>query len=129
VLLFLAGLDVVIAWSLFFPADPLPASTGYARSIMDLWAWATLWSMVAAVCGLCAFRHDDRAGFAGAMLIKVLWASMYLGGAVTGHIPRGLVSAAVWAAFAGFVWLISSWPEPHCPYTVGEALRDTEPEA
>lgn len=118
-LLFLAGLDAVVAWSLFSPAEPLPASTGYARSLAPLWLWGGLWAVTGALCGWSAFRRVDRVGFGAAMGVKVMWSLMYVGGAVTGHIPRGLVSAAVWGAFAAFVLLLSAWPEPPCPHGGG----------
>ena len=118
-LLFLAGLDVVVAWSLFQPAYPVPAATRYAHDLAPLWVWGTAWAVAAAACATAAFRRDDRWGFFAAEAIKVLWASVLLGGAITGEIPRGLVAAAVWVAFAGIVWLISGWPEPSQRHRAG----------
>lgn len=111
-LLFLAGLDVVIAISFFAPAYPVPDATAYVSHLAPLWAWGTLWAVCAGLCAVNAFLRMDRIGFAAAMAIKVLWGLCLVGGAVTGHIPRGLFAAAVWLTFAALVWVLSTWPEP-----------------
>jgi hypothetical protein len=116
VLLFLAGLDVVISISLFKPAYPVPDTTSYVASLAPLRAWAVLWACCAVVCATNAFLRVDRVGFAAAMAVKVLWGLTIAGGAVTGHIPRGLFSASVWLTFAALVWVLSTWPEPPCSH-------------
>lgn len=112
-LLFLAGLDVVISISLYAPPDPQPPSVSYVAGLAPLWAWGTLWACCAVLCAVNALRRVDRVGYGAAMAVKVLWGLSLAGGALTGHIPRGMFSAAVWLTFAAVVWLISTWPEPH----------------
>lgn len=111
-LLFLAGLDAVISFSLWVPARPLPPSTVYVAGLAPLWAWATLWAVCGGLCAVNAFRRVDRVGFAAAITVKALWGLALAGGALTGHIPRGLFTAAVWLTFGLFVLLLSTWPEP-----------------
>lgn len=111
-LLFLAVLDVVIAWSLLRPAYPVPQSTAYVAGLAPLWAWAALWAGCGCLCALNAFRRVDRVGFGAAIAVTALWGLCLAGGAITGHIDRGLVSAVVWLTFAAFVGLLSTWPEP-----------------
>lgn len=111
-LLFFAGLDGVIAWSLLSPDTPLAASYAYAATVAPLWAWGTLWGVCAGACAVNAFRRVDRVGFGAAMGVKALWGLLLAGGSLTGHIPRGLIGAAVWLTFAAFVLLLSTWPEP-----------------
>lgn len=114
-LLFFAGLDAVIAWSMFQTEEARPPTYQYADTFAPLWAWAILWGVCGAVCAVTAFLRVDWVGFAAAMAVKALWGLVLAGGAVTGHIPRGLAAAVVWLTFAAFVWLLSTWPEPPCP--------------
>jgi hypothetical protein len=113
-LLFFAFLDFVFAWSLIAPAKGVPrsGSMAYAAHIMPLPAWAALWALVGVVCLVQAFRAHDRAAFALAMGIKTLWGCTMLLGWLVAGLPRGYVSAAVWLAMAGWVFVISTWPEP-----------------
>jgi hypothetical protein len=58
-----------------------------------------------------AFLRRDRIPFAVAMAIKVLWAVVTMAGWLFGGVERGYVAAAVWLGLAGWVAIISGWPE------------------
>lgn len=112
-LLFFATLDLIYAVSL---ANPDTASRSgpqltWLAGLAPLWVWASLWATVAMICGWHAFRRYDRMGFTAAIVIKVLWGVASFGGWAVGGVDRGYVAAAIWLAFAAFVWVIGGWPE------------------
>jgi hypothetical protein len=113
-LMFFGLLDVVYAFSLANP-DQVSRSTPFFAWLADIaplgW-WSLLWILTAAACLIFAFRVKDRIGFACAIFLKVLWGLVSLGGWLFGNVDRGYVSAAIWLALAGFVWVLSGWPEP-----------------
>lgn len=112
-LLFLAFVDFVYAFSLAAP--PKEALTApilqYLASVAPLWLWAVVWGTVGVVCLWNAFQTRDRVGFAVAMALKVLWASVFVGAQVAG-VERAYATAFVWLGFAGWIAVISTWPEP-----------------
>lgn len=122
-LLFLAMLDLVYAYSLLFPAAEAArsASLRFVAGVAPLWVWALAWFIPGVLCAVQAFRRSDRAAFAAAMCIKVLWGGLFVAGSITGQIDRAYVGAVVWLAFALVVGLISTWPEP------GTVLYPPEP--
>jgi hypothetical protein len=111
-LLFFALLDVVFAVSL--AATPPSTSGGYEflSTILPLWVWAIPWGVVGCMCLVQAFAVQDRVAFVAASALKAGWGVLYLAGFLAGEIPRGYVAAVIWLAFAGFVAVISGWPEP-----------------
>ncbi|MEV6159430.1 hypothetical protein AB0L53_54770 [Nonomuraea sp. NPDC052129] len=109
-LLFFALLDVIYAASLL--SAPTSGPYRFLAAILPLAAWASLWAAVGILCAVQAFLPSDRAAFAAAMLIKVVWGMVQLAGWLIGDLDRGYVSAAVWLALAAFVHVISGWPEP-----------------
>ncbi|MFG3702373.1 hypothetical protein ACLMMQ_29985 [Bacillus mobilis] len=113
-LLFFAVLDLVYCSSLLFPSPQARrgVSLMFLSGLMPLWAWAAAWGGVGLLCLVQAFRPSDQAAFAAAIGLKVMWGGVTLGGWLVGGVDRGYVQAAVWLAFAGFVGIIASWPEP-----------------
>lgn len=112
-LLFFCFLDFVYAYSLFNPAPEIrrsPTAT-FLNEVVPLWVWGCIWLAAGIVCGVQAFSQRDRYGFAAAMAIKVLWGLIYLMLAFAGF-ERAYVSAALWLCLAGWVAIISTWPEP-----------------
>lgn len=111
-LLFFSLLDLVYATSL--AADPPTANgTGhFLASMLPLPVWAILWGSVGILCAVQAFMRSDRAAFAAASLIKVVWGIIALIGWLIGEVDRGYVSAVIWLALAAFVHVIAGWPEP-----------------
>ncbi|MEV2239539.1 hypothetical protein [Micromonospora sp. NPDC049891] len=108
-----AALDIVYAARL---ATVDPGERGFYSWLHEcapLRLWAVPWLLVAVMCAHGALRTTcDKAAFAAAIGIKVLWSCLYLSGWLLGDVPEGWVSASVWAAFAACVWLIAGWPEP-----------------
>ncbi|MGW0587471.1 hypothetical protein [Streptosporangium sp. NPDC002607] len=113
-LCFFALVDLVFAVSLASAPAETRALPSYAflATILPLRAWAALWAMVGLLCLVQTVMTEDRPAFIAASWLKVGWGCLYLTGFLLGEIPRGYVSAVIWLSFAGFVAVISSWPEP-----------------
>ncbi len=113
-LLFFGFVDLVYAVSLANPPAEArrSATLAFVGTIAPLSAWSVLWLVVGLVCVVGAFVRQDRWAFTAAMFLKVLWGLVFLLGWLLVNLERGYVSAAIWLAFAGFVWVISTWPEP-----------------
>lgn len=112
-LIFFGVLDVIYSLSLFRPGRE---SRGGAfltavAAVAPLWFWALFWGGTGLICLWYAFQQQDRVGFAAAIFLKVTWAVTCLIAWLFGGAERGYVSAAIWAAAGGFVWVISGWPE------------------
>lgn len=113
-LLFFALVDLVYAHSLLWPPRAARESDTlqWVAGLGPLWAWAILWAAGGGACLVWAFRRQDQPGFAAAIAVYVLWGLAMLGGQVAGQVERGYVSAVIWLTLAGFVGLLSTWPEP-----------------
>ena len=109
-LLFFALLDLIYAASLL--SAPTSGPYRFLAAILPLAAWASLWAAVGLLCLLQAFMRADRAAFAAAALIKVIWGMVQLTGWLIADLYRGYVGAILWLALAAFVLVISGWPEP-----------------
>ncbi len=116
-LLFFALLDVVYAISLANPVEEVRRSKTlvFVQQIMPLYAWSMLWLVVGIVCAIGAFMQKDRWAFTAAMFLKVLWGTVFLLGWALYGLERGYVSAVIWLVFAGWIYVISTWPEPSVP--------------
>jgi hypothetical protein len=112
-LLFFALLDFVYSYSLFNPAPELRNNPNmvFLRDLLPLSVWATLWAIVGVLCLRDAFRQNDKVGFAAAIAMKVMWGLVSVVGVFYG-VPRAYVSATIWLCLAGWVAIISTWPEP-----------------
>jgi hypothetical protein len=113
-LLFFAFLDLVYAYSLAAPTAEArrTVTLAYIAYVAPLWAWSVLWGLVGAICLVQAFISHDRVAFSATMGLKVLFGLTVLSGWLAGAIERGYVGAAIWLALAGWVYIISTWPEP-----------------
>lgn len=127
-MLFFALLDIIYSYSLANPPPQARQNSGllFIQSIAPLWAWSALWGVVGVVCLVNAFRISDRYGFAAAIGIKVLWGLVYVAGMFAG-LDRAYVSATVWLCLAGWVAIISTWPEPPDLRAVSAPLPSTMP--
>ncbi|MGK5737284.1 hypothetical protein [Micromonospora sp. URMC 103] len=114
-LLFLAFVDFVYCYRLLFPShdDQNGAWLSFLAGILPLWVWGALWGGVGLVCLSQASQRRDSIAFASAIGIKVLWASLSLASGLLGDVEVWFINAVIWTAFAGFVGIIASWPEPH----------------
>lgn len=113
-MLFFGLLDLVYAFSLFNPPPPAERASGMAfvATVAPLWAWGAMWLIVGLICLAQAWARNDQVGFAAAIMIKCVWGTLYLVGGLVGVVDRAYVSVVIWLALAGFVAVISSWPEP-----------------
>lgn len=113
-LLFFALLDLVYAFSLFFPpaTGKQTASMRWVADVAPLPVWGSLWALVGVVCLAYALRRHDKVAFSAAIAIKILWGATHLMASLFGHVERAYVSATIWLCVAGFVAIISAWPEP-----------------
>lgn len=116
-LLFFAVLDVLYALSLAKPPPEakLSPTVAFIAEIAPLDLWALAWLAVGVLCLVGAFRHHDRWAFTAAVAIKTIWGGTFLLGWILDGLDRGWVSAVIWLAMAGWVYIISSWPEPPTP--------------
>lgn len=113
-LLFFALLDLVFGASLIVPSASASRSPSllYVAHIAPLPVWGLLWSGVGLVCLVQAFMTRDRVAFAAAMGIKTLWGVTQLAGWLMVGLERGYAGAAIWLSMAGWLYVISTWPEP-----------------
>jgi hypothetical protein len=113
-LLFFALLDVVYAIALA-AADATTRATPMYRfleTLIPLGAWSVVWGGVGVLCLFQAFVRSDRVAFSAAAALKGGFGLVILAGWIWADVPRGYVTAVIWLAFAGFVQVISTWPEP-----------------
>lgn len=113
-LLFFAAVDLVYAVSLASATPGTLASPTYQflAQLLPIPIWAGVWLGVGLLCLIQAFMRFDRLAFAAASFLKVAWGLTHLIGWIVVDLPRGYLAAAIWLAFAGFVQVISTWPEP-----------------
>jgi hypothetical protein len=112
-LLFFSVLDITYAFGLYYPPETNNDFYAFLGDVLPMWVWALLWAAIGVCCLINAFRVRDRVGFAAAMFVKVLWGAVALMSFVIADVDRGWVSAAIWLTAAGWVAVISSWPEPY----------------
>lgn len=114
-LLAFAYLDIVIGWSLLdgttrSQTEAIPAYKAII-AIAPLAVWAALWLLVGMVCAVSAFLEDDRWGFAGAIGVKVVWATGFYAAWLVYDVPRAWLAAATWFVLAALVYDIAGWGE------------------
>lgn len=112
-LLFLALLDAVYGAGLAFLGSVGRANPTYQfiGKVAPLETWATVWWLVGAVCLTQAFMLRDQVAFGLAVCLKLTWGGLTLLGWMLHDLPRGYVSAAIWLAFGGWLFIISGWSE------------------
>lgn len=112
-LLFFFLLDLIYGWGMVWPSAETMALGlyVYADSLLPLRVWGLAWLGVGVVCLAQSVMRQDRLAFASAIFIKLAWAAVGLLGWLSGDVPRGYLSAVIWAAFACLVAVIASWPE------------------
>lgn len=112
-MLMFAFLDYMFAFSYFNPAPDIrrTAFVSFLAEVAPLWLWGACWLVVAVTCTVAAFMKSDRWGFAAASGIKVMWGLLYVIAAFS-HVPRAWLGAVLWLAIAGWVGVVSTWPDP-----------------
>lgn len=75
--------------------------------------WSTCWAVTAGIClaGIVLTRFDAVA-FAASMSMMVAWSVLSFHVYWVHPTATGWLGPIVWFAFAGFIWVISGWPEP-----------------
>jgi len=111
-MLFFCLLDLVYAFGLYSAPRPLVPFYAWMATIMPLGVWAACWGAVGVVCLWYAFRLYDTPGFMAAVALKTAWGLLSLFGWMAGAVDRGWISAVIWLAFAGFVFLIAGGIPP-----------------
>lgn len=111
-LLFFAQLDVIHCVVLLTAPRPLTSQYAWMDAILPLGWWAAAWGVAGLVCLAYAFRTYDTPAFMVAVAIKVAWGLLSLVGWLGGSNPRGYWSAAIWLAFAAFVFLVAGGIPP-----------------
>lgn len=114
-LLWFGLLDVVYAFSLFYPQpDTVQSpSTRFISDVLPLWAWGVAWLIPGLLCLTLAFSiHRDKFAFAAAMAIKLVWGVLFVAGWVLVGLPRAWLGGVIWLSLAAFVAILSGWPEP-----------------
>lgn len=107
-----AGLDIAYAVRLLTVDPDGTQLYAWLHSLVPLWVPAVAWALAAVMCLAYAGRHVDWPAFVAAVVIKQLWAVMYLVGWATGVTQDGWVSACTWTAFAAIVVILAGWAEP-----------------
>lgn len=113
-LLFFAAVDLIYGASMVWPSPetrtiPLYA---YAGRVLPLLVWGAAWIGVGLICLVQSVALRDQVAFSGAVMVKLAWALLALAGWLDGDVPRGYLSATIWAGLAGLVAVIATWPEP-----------------
>ena len=106
-LAFLAMVDVAYGYSLLV-APALRA----ADLLLPRTAWAWIWLAAGGLCLTDMLARWDRVQFTGSAMLMLAWAGINADGWIVHGAPLGWVSAVVWLAFAAFILVIGSWPEP-----------------
>lgn len=77
---------------------------------LDVWAW--LWIVGGALGVGLSMTRSDAAGYVGVVLPPLTWAVSYaLACWPLGDYERGWISAVVWGAIAGALFIVSGIPE------------------
>jgi len=107
-LAFLTILNCLYGYSLL--STP-PAAFGryYLLLPIDVLGW--LWIGAGIFLSTGIFLRTDRLHFSLAAVVKGAWAAFFVNLWWQG-LPRAWVSVVLWAAFAGIILIVASWPEP-----------------
>lgn len=84
-----------------------------ALEVLPLWVYGVLWVVAGALSILDGLRHNVRSvvGFTAAVIMPTAQAVIYFAAWLDGDLPRGWVSAVVFAAIAVAVLVVAGMPE------------------
>jgi hypothetical protein len=127
-LLGLAMIDVIYGLTLLLPSTETRAGSAYAwrSEFLPTEAWGALWILVGVFLSTQAWARRDRAAYAVAVAVKLLWAVIAIMSWVLGPVPAsgawGLGS--IFLAFAWLTFVASLWSEPITSRTVTTMQED-----
>jgi len=107
-LVFLSVLDFGYGYSLLATSAP----QRHLDLILPWPWWGVIWIAAGAATLAGAFCVRDWWAFGLATLLKAAWAAVMADAWLLQGVPRGWVSAVIWACFALTVLVVSSWPDP-----------------
>lgn len=112
-LLWFGALDVIIAFSLFYPSMSPEAQRIYHYVYVTggTSLWGFLWLLVALLCFSQAFMKKDRLAFTAAIGIKIAWSTLFFAAWLIDGASRAWYLAVIFLSLAGFVFIIAGWPE------------------
>jgi hypothetical protein len=105
---FLTLLDCLYGYSLV--STPPVQFTGYYL-LLPIHTLGWIWLGAGIFLSTGIFLRTDRLHFATASVVFVAWAGLFVNLWWQG-LSRAWVSVVLWAAFAGIILIVSSWPEP-----------------
>jgi hypothetical protein len=113
-LLVFAVIDAIIGWSLLDPSVQPARVPAYrvTAAVAPFAVWGWLWIAVGLTCLGYAFVRTDRAGFAAAVSVKLVWSSCFFATSLFYGVPRAWLGGVTWGLVAALVFVISGWPEP-----------------
>lgn len=121
-LLGLAFIDIVYGLTLALPSQETRQGSAYAwrSEVIPTESWGGLWILVGIFLVTQAWAHRDRAAYAVAIGIKLLWTTVCLGSWLVGPVPasQAWATSGIFIAFAWIAFVCSLWSEPITSRTV-----------
>ena len=107
-LLFLGLLNVSTGLNLLSSTNA--QVTAFTR-ILPLSMWAALWLSSGIIALIQAFTYNDRLAFTFAAGMMSVWGLTYVTAWALNLIDRGWLGGIIYIALAGWILILSSWPE------------------
>lgn len=110
VALLVLGLGILARGVSYIPDGGRPVSHP-AEAALPMSAWAGVWIGVGLVCIITAWWAESPAAAVALGVgvgLNLLWAGSFLSSSLTGHMPRGWVSAVGYISVSGLV-MWSTW--------------------
>jgi hypothetical protein len=128
ILLGLAFIDIVYGLTLALPSHETRDGSAYAwrQEFLPTEVWGIIWIAVGVFLITQGWARRDRAAYAVAVSIKLLWMTVALGSWLLGPVPasQALAICGIFAAFAFIAFVCSLWPEPITSRTVTTMSED-----
>jgi hypothetical protein len=129
-LLGLAEVDLVYGAGLLFPSGETRASSAYAwrQEFMPTETWGVIWMLVGVFLITQAWARRDRAAYAVAIIIKLVWVVVALGSWIAGPVSQGWQTAGLFFGFAAVTFVMSMVSEQRPSTTVTPMPDDHDDE-
>lgn len=130
ILLCLAFIDLVYGLTLALPSHETRDGSAYQwrQEFLPTEIWGIVWIAVGVFLIVQAWSRRDRAAYAVAVAIKLLWMTVALGSWLLGPVPasQALAIVGIFGAFACIAFVVSLWPEPITSRSVTTMSEDHE---